>query len=88
MSTEVMRVAADKRPGMGRLVRNGLIAGVVVSILISASVWVLAAVIPGKTGSPIAPIRDLCQWIAGSRTFGATRAAPEWSVKAYRRPSA
>ena len=48
----------------GSRIRNGLVAGVVLSLIISFVVWVLAAVIPSKTGSPFAPIRDLCQWIA------------------------
>ena len=29
-------------------------------------VWFLAAVIPSKTGSPFAPVRELCEWIAGT----------------------
>jgi uncharacterized protein DUF6644 len=41
----------------------GLVAGAIISVLVSASVWFLARVIPGKTGSPFAPIRELCQWI-------------------------
>ena len=45
-------------------VRSGLAASVLVSGAISFVVWLLAAVIPSKTGSPFAPIRDLCQWIA------------------------
>ena len=40
-----------------------LIAGTIVSILVTAGVWFLAAVLPSKTGSPFAPIRDACQWI-------------------------
>jgi hypothetical protein len=41
----------------------GLIAGVVISILVSALVWVLAVAMPSKTGSPFAPVRDVCKWI-------------------------
>jgi hypothetical protein len=48
-------------------IRNGLIAGVIISVLIGTAVWFLAAVIPSKTGSPFAPVRELCQWIGGSR---------------------
>ena len=67
MSSEVMQTIAEKRrvDSKGRL-RNGLIAGAVVSILISAAVWFLAVAIPSKTGSPFAPIRDLCEWIAAT----------------------
>src|SRR5678816_2483105 len=46
---------------------NGLIAAAIVSVLVSAVVWFLAVAIPAKTGSPFAPIRDLCQWIAESQ---------------------
>jgi len=38
--------------------------GAGISVLISAAVWFLAVAIPSKTGSPFAPIRDLCQRIA------------------------
>jgi len=67
VSSEVMQTIAEKRrvDSKGRL-RNGLIAGAVVSILISAAVWFLAVAIPSKTGSPFAPIRDLCEWIAAT----------------------
>jgi hypothetical protein len=44
--------------------RNGLIAGAVISLVISGVIWLLADVIPDKTGSPFEPIRNLCQWIA------------------------
>ena len=67
MSSEVMHVAATKAQGFGSRVRNGLIAGVLISVLIGATVWFLAVAIPAKTGSPFAPVRDLCQWIAESR---------------------
>lgn len=67
MSSQVMDVAANKVRGMGTKVRNGLMAGLVISILIAAGVWFLAVAIPAKTGSPFAPIRDLCQWIAESQ---------------------
>ena len=50
----------------GRLL-NGLIAAAIVSVLVSAVVWFLAVSIPAKTGSPFAPIRDLCAWIAATR---------------------
>ncbi len=66
MSSEVIHVAATKTSGNGRRVRNGLIAGAIISILVSAIVWFLSDAIPSKTGSPFAPIRDLCEWIAGS----------------------
>jgi len=45
-------------------IRNGLAAGLILSVLITFVTWILAAVIPSKTGSPFAPVRDLCQWIA------------------------
>ncbi len=66
MSSEVIHVAATKTSGNGRRVRNGLIAGAIISTLVSATVWFLSVAIPSKTGSPFAPIRDLCEWIAGS----------------------
>ena len=62
-----MDVAASKAQRFGGRVRNGLVAGVVISLLITATVWFLAAAIPAKTGSPFAPIRELCQWIGESR---------------------
>jgi hypothetical protein len=67
LSSQVMQVAVGRRSNTARFVRNGLIAGIVLSILISAAIWFLAVAIPSKTGSPFAPVRDLCQWIAESR---------------------
>ena len=66
LSTRVMDTATSTRRSSSRPIRNGLIAGAVISILISAVVWFLAAVIPSKTGSPFAPVRELCEWIAGT----------------------
>jgi len=67
LSSEVIQTVANKeRSGSRGRVRNGLIAGIVVSILISAVVWFLAVAMPAKTGSPFAPIRDLCEWIAAT----------------------
>ena len=48
-------------------IRNGLSAGAIISVLISAAVWFLADVIPSKTGSPFEPIRELCRRIAETR---------------------
>jgi hypothetical protein len=45
-------------------VRNGMIAGIVISILVSGAVWFLSVAIPSKTGSPFPPLRELCQRIA------------------------
>lgn len=69
MSVEVVPpVAAGRsRRQFAVQVRYGLAAGVIITVLISFVVWFLAAVIPSKTGSPFAPIRDLCQWIAETR---------------------
>jgi hypothetical protein len=57
-----------------------LLDGSLLSILISATVWFLAEVLPDKTGSPFAPIRELCQWIAdttiGQAILGSTLAFP------------
>ena len=66
MSVEFARpnVGSKASDRFGAHVRNGLIAAIIISVLISLIVWFLAAVIPSKTGSPFAPIRDLCQWIA------------------------
>ncbi|HET9218972.1 MAG TPA: hypothetical protein VFR18_18455, partial [Terriglobia bacterium] len=66
MSTRVMDTTTSTRRSSLQPIRNGLIAGAVISILISAVVWFLAAAIPSKTGSPFAPIRELCEWIAGT----------------------
>jgi Family of unknown function (DUF6644) len=66
VSSEVIHVAADNRGRSQSRVRNGLIAAVVISVLIATAVWFLAVAIPAKTGSPFAPIRDVCQWIGGS----------------------
>jgi len=55
-------VKLNRRGAIQRLV-VGLLAGVVVSILVGATVWALAAMLPSKTGSPFAPVRDACQWI-------------------------
>ena len=41
----------------------GLAVGALISILVSGLVWLLAVAIPSKTGSPIAPIRDICRWL-------------------------
>jgi len=51
----------------GAHIRNGLIASGIISVLLSLAVWFLADVIPSKTGSPFAPIRDLCRAIAETR---------------------
>ena len=51
----------------GAHIRNGLIAGGIISLLISLAVWFLADVIPSKTGSPFAPIRELCRAIAETK---------------------
>lgn len=40
-----------------------LIAGTVVSVLVVIMVWLLAEVLPSKTGSPFVPLRNLCEWI-------------------------
>jgi hypothetical protein len=66
VSTEVARTALEAKAGKSNSarVRNGLAAGVILGVLISFVTWILADVIPSKTGSPFAPIRDLCQWIA------------------------
>jgi hypothetical protein len=68
LSSEVMQSIANEQRirSRGRL-RNGLIAGTVVSLLVSAVVWFLAVAIPSKTGSPFAPIRELCEWIASTQ---------------------
>ena len=68
MSVEIARTAVETKTlgSHAARIRNGLAAGVVISVLISFVVWFLADVIPSKTGSPFAPIRDLCAWIAGT----------------------
>ena len=66
MSVEFAHSVPEARSASHRAahIRNGLIAGVVVSVLISAVVWFLADVLPSKTGSPFEPIRELCRRIA------------------------
>jgi hypothetical protein len=66
LSVDVAHPVAASNAGhpLALKIRNGLAAGVILTILISFVVWFLAAVIPSKTGSPFAPIRDLCQRIA------------------------
>jgi Family of unknown function (DUF6644) len=68
LSSEVIQTIVNEQriKSRGRL-RNGLIAGVIVSIVVSAVVWFLAVAIPTKTGSPFAPVRELCAWIAATR---------------------
>lgn len=68
MSSEVIQTIVNEQriKSRGRL-RNGLIAGVIISIVVSAVVWFLAVAIPTKTGSPFAPVRELCAWIAATR---------------------
>jgi hypothetical protein len=68
LSSEVIQTIASKQriESRGRL-RNGLIAGAIISIVVSAVVWFLAVAIPSKTGSPFAPIRELCEWIAATQ---------------------
>lgn len=56
-----VRSGYEKSPSW---IRNGLAASIIISAAISFVVWFMAAVIPSKTGSPFAPIRDLCAWIA------------------------
>jgi hypothetical protein len=57
-------VSPPSYPASRSPLRNGLLAGVIISIFISLAVWFLAAVIPDKTGSPFAPVRDLCVWLS------------------------
>src|SRR5215471_15592940 len=66
MSVEASALQLESKSASNGFLRTrivGLIAAGIVSILVSASVWILAAVVPSKTGSPFAPIRDICQWI-------------------------
>jgi hypothetical protein len=70
LSSHVLTPAVDHRQAyatFGARFRNGMIAGIVISGLIAGSVWFLSAVVPTQTGSPIATVRDLCQWIADTR---------------------
>ena len=66
MSVEISALKLERKDVSSGFLRTrivGLIAATVVSLLVSASVWMLATVLPSKTGSPFAPLRDLCQWI-------------------------
>lgn len=46
--------------------RVGLLVSTVLSAVIAGSVWFLAEALPDETGSPFAPVRDLCAWIAAT----------------------
>jgi len=66
MSVQATALKVERKSAFGEGLRTrvaGLIAGTIVSILVSATVWMLATVLPSKTGSPFAPLRDICQWI-------------------------
>jgi hypothetical protein len=66
MSVQVSALKVETKNASGGFLRTrivGLIAGTIVSILVSATVWMLATVLPSKTGSPFPPLRDVCQWI-------------------------
>jgi hypothetical protein len=67
VSVEVVRIEVEqgRENAVGKLWR-GLLSGFFISVLICAVVWFLAAVMPHKTGSPFAPIREFCQWLAGT----------------------
>jgi hypothetical protein len=70
MSVEVSALKLERKGTSNGFLRTrivGLIAAAIVSILVSASVWMLARVLPSKTGSPFAPIREICQWIYETR---------------------
>jgi hypothetical protein len=41
----------------------GLIAGGIMTVLVSAFVWVLAAVLPSKTGGPFTFLENTCNWL-------------------------
>jgi len=66
VSVRTLSPAAATQEARHELARSRvvlLIAGTVASLVIAAGVWVLAVVLPSKTGSPIAPLRDFCDWI-------------------------
>jgi Family of unknown function (DUF6644) len=66
MSVQASAIKLERKVSSTVFLRTrivGLVAGVIVSILVSASVWFLARVIPSKTDSPFAPIREICRWI-------------------------
>jgi len=67
VSVEVVHLEVERGRGDAvTKVWRGLLASFFVSVLIGAGVWVLAAVLPHKTGSPFAPIREFCAWLAGT----------------------
>jgi hypothetical protein len=67
MSVELVRIEVAHSGGDAlSKVWRGLLAGFFVSVLISAGVWFLAVVLPHETGSPFAPVREFCEWVAGS----------------------
>jgi hypothetical protein len=69
LSVNIARTVTQTRGVTRRVahIRNGLIAAGIISVFISLAVWFLADVIPSKTGSPFAPIRELCRAIAETR---------------------
>jgi hypothetical protein len=69
LSVNVANTVADASAATKRAarVRNGLIAAGIISVFITVVVWFLADVIPSKTGSPFAPLANLCKAIAESK---------------------
>ena len=76
MSVRTLTVSAqipEVRHGLAKRRIVLLTFGTIASLLIAAGVWILAAVLPSKTGSPIAPLRAICDWIYQTRTSVAIR---------------
>ena len=69
MSVEIAihpeHVKVARRGAMQRRI-VALLVGVIVSLIVGATVWALSAVLPSKMDSPFAPIRALCEWIYGT----------------------
>jgi len=54
----------ESSPGFGLKKRiAGLIAGGIMTVLVSALVWVLAAVLPSKTDGPFTFLENICNWL-------------------------
>ena len=66
MSVEIAAASVREKKtsmssGMKKIV--GLIAGGAMTVLVSAGVWVLAAVLPSKTDGPFKFLENICNWL-------------------------
>lgn len=71
MSVEIAAVPAGVKvssPGFSMKKRIvGLIAGGIMTVLVSALVWVLAVALPSKTNGPFTFLENICNWLYETR---------------------